>query len=214
MDDLDAARRDAVHRLCVAQARHILSVESFEQRLALVHEAPTTAQVLQLVADLEATGEFELAGPVETPLPAAYGLAPESLRLSSVFAQNQRAGRWSVPALLETKVIFGELIVDFRDAWFESDEVEIDVDVSFGSLKLVVPPGTEVRNDVGEMFGGATQVMRSSHGAEANGLVVHLSGKVMFGSIEISERRSTETFPPGHFAGVKGFFNRWREGLD
>lgn len=215
MEDIAAARRDAIHRLCVAQARHEISVDTFLQRLALVTDARSAAAVLQLVADVDTSG-YDSAVPEETPLPAAYGLAPESLRLSSVLTQTERTGRWAVPEQLETKVIFGELVIDFRDAWFEWDLVEIDVDVSFGQLRLVVPPGTQIRNDVSEMFGGVTHVMRSTQGGEPNGVTIHLSGKVMFGNIEISEKRSapTSTEEQGRFQSMRGLLGRMRHGWE
>lgn len=215
MEDIAAARRDAIHRLCVAQARHMLSVDTFVQRLALVQDARSAEAVLQLVADLDPTG-YESSLAEETPLPAAYGLAPESLRLSSVFSQTERVGRWAVPEQLETKVIFGELVIDFRDAWFEWDSVEIDVDVSFGQLRLVVPPGTQVNNDVNEMFGGVTHILRSTQGGEPSGVTIHLSGKVMFGNIEIAEKRSTPTEDEGQgrFQSVRGLLGRMRHGWE
>ncbi len=216
MEDIAAARRDAIHRLCVAQARHELSVDAFQQRLALVTEALSTAAVLQLVADLDSSG-YEGSLPEETELPAAYGLAPESLRLSSVLTQTERVGRWAVPQQLETKVIFGELVIDFRDAWFEWDLVEIEVDVSFGQLRLVVPPGTAVENEVSEMFGGVTHILRGTQGGEPSGVTIHLAGKVMFANIEIAEKRSTpseEEEGQGRFQTIRGLMGRMRHGWE
>ena len=60
--ELEERRREAIHQLCVAQAQGTLSVDLFEQRLALVREAPTPAAISQLVADLEVgTDKWEVA---------------------------------------------------------------------------------------------------------------------------------------------------------
>ena len=43
MTALESARRDAVARLCFAQASGLLSVEAFEERYALIAEASSVA---------------------------------------------------------------------------------------------------------------------------------------------------------------------------
>ena len=52
MTDLETARRDAVARLCFAQASGLLSVETFGERYALVTEATSVATLEALIADL------------------------------------------------------------------------------------------------------------------------------------------------------------------
>ena len=53
MTNLETARRDAVARLCLAQASGLLSVEAFGERYSLVGEATSVATLEALVADLE-----------------------------------------------------------------------------------------------------------------------------------------------------------------
>ena len=58
-EDLLEARRQAVRALCLAQARDLISVEVFELRHALVHEAPSAAAVDAIIADVQVTGDFD-----------------------------------------------------------------------------------------------------------------------------------------------------------
>ena len=46
MTELETARRDAVARLCMAQASGFLSVETFEERYALLREATSVATMM------------------------------------------------------------------------------------------------------------------------------------------------------------------------
>lgn len=223
--ELEEHRREAIHQLCLAQAQGTLSVELFEQRLALVREAPTPAAIGQLIADLEGTGDHGVALPapdgsvayprdVSLESYAPVSQAPQRLRMTAIFATTKRRGQWVVPYEIETKVIVGELIIDLRDALFAWDTLLINVDVTLGELKLVVPVGTRIDNEIDDFIGGGKVNMKGGHGAEPNGLVVHLYGAVRFGSVDVRQRLSTEAFPPDHFTGIKGFFNRKREGLD
>ena len=212
MDELLAARRDAVHALCVAQAREQLSVEAFEHRLELLKEAPTAAAVRQIVGDLEATADQALAPYPEPEMPAPVA-ALERMRLSAVFSQAVRNGRWTVPLLTEARAVFGEVRLDLRDAWFDTDAVEIAAHVICGKLAVIVPPGTQVENEASALFAGTDHKRRRAAGADWNGLLVRITGRVFMGAIEIIERPSTSDMPQGHYDGVRGAFNRWRDGV-
>ncbi|HET7601555.1 MAG TPA: hypothetical protein VFK36_00970, partial [Gemmatimonadales bacterium] len=202
--DLDGARRDAIHVLCVAQAQDRISVELFEQRLLLLREAPTPAAIRQIVGDLDGSGDYGLQR-LETPLPAAMetsAVAPlERMRLSAVFSGTKRSGQWTVPLLIEARIIFGDMTLDFRDAWFEVDTLDIDVEAWCGKLRLVVPPGTQVENEVEETFSGSKH-RRGREATEPNGLLVRLSGQMFMGKVEIIERPPTSE-ATGLLAGIR-----------
>ncbi|HET9151465.1 MAG TPA: hypothetical protein VFN83_07075 [Gemmatimonadales bacterium] len=211
-DDLLAARRDAVHALCVAQAREQLSVEAFEHRLELLREAPTAAAVRQIIGDLEPTGDYAVQPYAEPALPVPA--APlERMRVSATFSQAVRNGRWTVPLLTEARAVFGEVRLDLRDAWFDTDVVEIAAHVMCGKLAVIVPPGTQVENEASALFAGTEHKRRRAAGADWNGLLVRITGRVFMGAIEIIERPSTSDMPQGHYDGMRGAFNRWRDGV-
>lgn len=211
-DELEQARHDAIHALCVAQAQGMLSVETFEQRLMLLREAPTPAAMRQIVGDLERTGDYALAEREPTAPAAPEPL--QRLRLSAVFATTRRTGQWTVPLVIEGRILFGSLRLDLRDAWFDADLLEIDADIAFGSLELVVPPGTEIENEMSEMLGNSKHKRAPGRSGDWNGLLVRLSGTIFMGEVKIVERRSLRDLPEDHFRGVRGLLNRLREKVD
>ena len=191
--DLSAARHDAIHALCVAQAQDRISVELFEQRLLLLREAPTPAAMRQILGDLDTSGDYALQR-LDTPLPAlmeAAAAAPlEHMRLSAVFSGAKRSGQWTVPLFIEARILFGDLRLDLRDAWFDADTLEIEVDSICGKLHLIVPPGTQIENEVEETLSGSSH-KRARDVTEHNGLLVRLTGQGFMSKIVIIERPPT-----------------------
>ena len=213
-DPLLDARRDAIHALCIAQARDVISVDLFQLRLALVNEAPSPAAIGAIIADLEPTGEADAMAVTAYMPPATLGPAANSLRLSAIFGSTQRDGAWTVPRMLELKVIFGEMKLDLRDALFSSDVLEIEVDLLFGSVLLTLPAGTRVENECSAIFGGTKHKMSPQLAAEPNGLVVRLTGELKFGDLKIRERLPSELLPPKPRDGVKGWLARVVDSVD
>ncbi len=198
MSDLDHARREAVRLLCRAQADDRLSVDAFESRLDQLNRAPNAATIAAIVADLAEDLPMETA----TGLTPAYGLtaaadhtavgrpvAPsEFSRISSIFGSTKRGGSWTVPLLIEARVLLGEMTLDLRDAVFGADVVDIHVDVDLGSFTLIVPAGTQVENEVRETLSSSSHSTRSVGGVRPNGLLIRLSGQATLASVEIKEK--------------------------
>jgi hypothetical protein len=190
MPDLNSARREAISVLCRAQADGHLPVEIFESRLDQVRQAPNEATLAAILADLDdlalppaVTGSHDLVAADHT------GVAPaEYLRLTSVFGSTTRAGSWTVPLVLEAKILFGEMTIDLRDAVFGADVIDLLIDVKVGSFTLIVPAGTQVENEVEETLSSSTHSTRSARGARPNGLLIRLRGTAFMGSVEVKEK--------------------------
>lgn len=192
MDDLDAARHDAIRLLCAAQAGDRLTVDVFESRLALVKQAPNRATLDAILADLADLPTYTPPMGLVAAAGRAAPVAPaELLRLVSVFGSTKRAGSWTVPLRLELKIIFGEATIDLRDAVFGADYLEIDLSVTFGQLNLIVPAGAQVENECEERASSSTHSTRSARGANPLGLLIRITGRTLFSSIDIKEKRSS-----------------------
>jgi hypothetical protein len=194
MTDLESARREAIRVLCQAHAEDRLPVEAFESRLDRLKQAPNESTVAAIVADLEphlpipvTTGTRALAVPEPADL-AAPVYPAEFLRIASVFGTTTRAGSWTVPLVLQARVLLGEMTIDLRDAVFGSDVVDIEADVRLGSFTLIVPAGTQVENEIEETLSASSHSTRSARGARPNGLLVRLRGRAILASIEIKEK--------------------------
>lgn len=209
MDELTSARRDAVARLCRAQAAGLISVGTFEDRYALVRDAASVATLEALIADLsdDAVTPVPLGGSTavaftraETTVEHAAEPVPvepaASLRIPAILGSAERAGTWTVPDHIAAMVVLGELTLDFRDATFTTDTVLIDLSVTLGSLKIVVPPGTQIENECHEVFSSSSHPKRGRKRAAPNGLLVILQGRLFMGELKIQERAPTGEEPP------------------
>jgi hypothetical protein len=205
MSDLESARREAIGMLCRAQAGDRLSVEAFESRLEQVRQAPNQATLAAILADLDDAALPEPVISARYPVASSDRLElaavspAEYLRISSVLASSKRAGAWTVPLEIEGFVMFGELVLDLRDAVFGSDVVDINVDIKLGSFQLIVPAGTQVENEVEETLSSSTHSTRSARGIRPNGLLVRLRGKALMASVDVKEKLPSKPGNRGNF---------------
>lgn len=217
MTDLESARRDAVARLCYAQASGLLSVEAFEERYALIGEASSVATLDAIVADLDVEDATPLlpvpirtlpVEPVDTGGYTMRGALPvaaaSSVRIPAVLGSAVRAGTWTVPEHLEVMCTLGEVKLDFRDATFSTDTIVIDASVLLGSLTIIVPPGTQIENECEEFMANSSHPRRGKNRAAPNGILVIIQGKVRLGELSVKERPPTGLEPQP----LKGFFTR------
>ena len=204
MDEIEPLRGEAIRALSAAFATDRLSLDQFESRLVLVRQAPNRATLDAILADLVPSDQFVVpAGLVAVGDHTAVAgheeviaVEPaEVLRIKTVMGSSKRAGSWTVPLRLELKVVLGELTIDLRDAVFCSDVLDIDVNVHFGSLTLIVPAGTQVENESEEKFSSSSHSVRSTTGIAPMGLLIRITGRVKWSSLEIKEKRPTGEGP-------------------
>lgn len=204
MDEMEPPREEAIRALSTAFATDLLSLDQFESRLVLVRQAANRATLDAILADLVPSKEFTLstglvAAADHTGVAGHHEHIPvepaELLRINTVMGSSKRAGSWTVPLRLELKVFLGELTIDLRDAVFCTDVLDIDVNVKFGSLTLIVPAGTQVENESEEKFSSSSHSVRSTKGITRIGLLIRITGQVKWGSLEIKEKRPTGEGP-------------------
>jgi hypothetical protein len=188
MDELSRLRREAVARLCQAQAEGLLSIEAFEERYALLAAAETPAAVRAIAAAFEGdSGSYDVVPVEPTPLPVTtYPDAP--VRMPAILGSLVRAGNWNVPEEITLLVILGEAKLDLREGSFAADTVVINLSITMGSLELTVPPGTRVENDCQLTITSSTHKLLRKRPTEPNGLTVILQGRSFFGDITIREK--------------------------
>lgn len=210
MNPADRTRREAVARLCEAQASGLLSIEVFEERYALIRDAETAAGVLAIVADLPT--DPGLIQAVSRPIPPPqtghggddhYGVervetqlpveAPASIRIPSILGSGTRSGVWIVPEHLEVLVILGELKLDFRDAEFTSQTTVIDLSVTFGTVTITIPPGTQVENECREVMASSKHSKPRRFRGEFNDDLLVLRGSLFMAELVIKEAPPTGT---------------------
>ncbi|MER6946313.1 DUF1707 domain-containing protein [Nonomuraea sp. NPDC000554] len=126
----DADRERIAQVLQDAHADGRLTLDELEERLGVVFSARTLGELAQLTADL---------------LPAdQQPLNLDGRPVSAFFKQEQRGGRWVVPAELDVTAMFGTTKLDFRDAILQNRRIVINATLVFGGLEIHVPEGLEV----------------------------------------------------------------------
>ncbi|MBN6051290.1 DUF1707 and DUF2154 domain-containing protein, partial [Nonomuraea sp. RK-328] len=113
-----------------AHADGRLTLEELEERLGVVYSARTLGDLADLTVDL---------------LPAdEQPLRLDGRPVSAFFKQEQRGGRWVVPAELDVTAMFGTTKLDLRDAILQNRRIVINATLVFGGLEIHVPEDLEV----------------------------------------------------------------------
>ena len=214
------ARTQAIELLCQAQARGDLSVEAFEERFGLVQEATNAAMIEAIVADLMgltpvepmpalARGEqYELeAYPDYTPADA-LAVPDEPLRITAVFGSAQRAGPWTVPPSIKCLAIFGGLQLDFREAQFVTEEVDLEISSYVAEVKITVPFDVEIEQEIHGVMNSIKHGRNRAKRGVAPAIRIWLHGDAVMANIAIKEKEADpiDRIP---FEGVKHKVKGW-----
>ena len=98
-------------------------------------DAALTARTLGELAVLTR----DLASPAQQPVQVDGGQV-----VSAVFGNTERHGRWVVPAMVTCSAVFGEAVLDLREALLQDRHVVLNVYALCGRVRLIVPAGVEV----------------------------------------------------------------------
>lgn len=183
----DADRDRVAEALREAYAEGRLDVEEHNERLDLVYKAKTLGELSPLLSDLPQHHAATAVGPAAaTPaMPADY--APGS-KITAVFAEQRRGGRWLVPSQTIAAAIFGSVTIDLREAVLTQREIIIVANAVFGSVEIKVPHGVVVRDEGTAVFGSRSGSDRNAAGdvpITPESPVVVLRGTALFGEVSV-----------------------------
>jgi hypothetical protein len=191
-------REHVVGLLQEAVSRGLIDTLEFDRRSGLATTARTRRELNGLVVDLplehperaRARTAAESRPRAATPPPdgtrAAYAAGDTSgtvalhARLSSV----KRSGSWAVPRRLEIDGWLGSAELDLTEAVIDHEVVEIDVDMTLGSVELRLPPTASASLDAVSATAGSVEDKRRDGRANGRPHVV-VTGRVAFGSVEV-----------------------------
>ncbi len=193
----DDERRHAVSLLERATGRGLLDLDEFTARVDAALAARTRGELNVVLLDLPglvhpdrpaSTGVVArppapvVAAPARRPAPTGNG-ALISAQLGAV----TRRGHWTVPAALRVSVAMGSAELDFTETAIEHEVVDIDLDVTAGSVELRLPEGARVdRTGIEVVLGSVSErVSGRSGAAAAGGPLFVLRGSVRAGSLEV-----------------------------
>jgi hypothetical protein len=116
--------------------------------------------------------------------------------VTAAFARERREGRWVVPEVLPVTAFFGNVVLDLREAVFQSQRVTVYATAIAGQVRLIVPAGVAVEMAGRSILGVRSVRDRVTAPARA-GVVIDVRTLVLGGTVKaVTLRRS-----------------RWRAGL-
>lgn len=140
--------------------------------------------------EMEARLERALTATSRGELQAAVaGLPDDVVRLGSKSGRVLRVGDWRVPRALRIESVYGRVRLDLSRAVIEYPEIDIELQLTYGSAGIVLPPGATA--DVDEVvteWGGVTcEVPGRAH---PGSLHVRVTGKLTYGRLRVRNPRS------------------------
>lgn len=168
----DAERAHVVEVLQKAIGHGMLSLDEFTARTDTALAARTRAELNAVVVDLTGVTHTDTNAPARTP--------PIELRAN--MSKLRRHGKWQVPRELSVHNRFGSTELDFTEAVFDHPEVLIKLDVSGGSVQMLLPEHASVdANGVQVVAGSVKDKVGGSSGRPR----FVIEGRVTAGSLKI-----------------------------
>jgi hypothetical protein len=166
----DTDRDRVVAMLAHALADGRLTIEEHSERTDAALTARTLGELAVLTRDL--------ASPAQQPLQVEGGQV-----VSAVFGNAERHGRWVVPAMVTCSAVFGEAVLDLREALLQDRHVVLNVYALCGRVRLIVPAGVEVVMNGTEIVGRQRGGTARAVSADSNVPVVEVRGYLVMSEV-------------------------------
>jgi hypothetical protein len=183
---LDFEKEQAVQALCAHYAQDHLSTGELETRFERIYMSTSRSQLDTVLAGLPALQRADVATTPLYRVATGTGALPSNRkRYLAVFSGVKKEGAWEPAPEIEAKVIFGELVLDLRDAIIPPDGMRIELDVMFGEARVMLPPGVGAEVDASAIMGSVEdKAQRALPGAP----VIRVRGGVLFGTIRVETK--------------------------
>jgi hypothetical protein len=168
----DRERAHVVEVLQKAIGHGMLSLEEFTTRTDTALAARTRAELNAVLVDLAGVTHTDREAPVHAP--------PVELRAN--MSKLKRTGQWRVPRELHVRNRLGSTELDFSEATIDHAEVHITLDVSGGSVRMLLPERASVDTNGVQVVAGS--VKDKVGGASGRPRFV-VNGKLTAGSLKI-----------------------------
>jgi hypothetical protein len=188
--DVDRDRVAEALRQAAGDGR--LTLSELEERLDAAFRARTYGELEPITADLP-QGPYPVPGlsaPTTVAHPAQAGArlpATRFERVMTVLGDEQRSGRWEVPARLDVTCLLGDVKLDFTEAIVRHREVVVQVAAILGSVTLIVPDGIDVRLDLSATILGEGKQRTGT--VTPGGPVYWVRGFVILGDVTVRPAR-------------------------
>jgi hypothetical protein len=174
----DAEREHVVGLLQKAIGQGLITLDEFTGRIDTALAAKTRGELNAVLIDLPGVVHREASSPRHQ----------QPVELRSTMSTLRRTGRWVVPHTLVVRNRMGSTSLDFTDARIDHPQVRLELDVTGGSVELLLPNNATVDTDDVEVHAGSLKD-RVGAGERAGRPHFMVSGSIRAGSLKI--RRPT-----------------------
>jgi hypothetical protein len=135
----DSDRERVITLLGEAVSDGRLTLGEHSDRVERAYAARTLGELASLTTDLAT--------------PTAQPIRLDTRRsVAGIFSTDRREGHWVVPESVPVLAVFGDVVLDLREALMQSNRTIIYATVIFGTLQLNVPEGVAVDIDGSSVF--------------------------------------------------------------
>ena len=187
ISDEDRHRVTEVLRKAAGEGR--IDLEELDERLEATYQAKTYGELVPITADLPVAGA---AHPVPAPRPAAatpLGLQPRYSSSVAVMSETKRVGSWVVQENHSAFALMGSVVLDLREAHFESPEVTVNASTVMGEVKIIVNAATAVVVEGQGVMGEYTESRpKVPFDPSLGGPLVRIRGFALMGSVNVQRK--------------------------
>ncbi len=187
---IEQVREETVDKLIVNYSHAIISAEAFERRLDQAMATNLHEELIDLVKDLPIEVDSSYDAKKERSFTPNYDAnkSSDEDKLISILGSNVRQGQWLVPKKITVIDVVGSAKIDFTDAVFQHQQVEINVINVLGSLDIFVPEDVNVTSKMFNIIGSAENRAPSMAGRQAPQITI--TGWSVLGSLEVSVKQT------------------------
>lgn len=191
----DTDREHVAERLRAAAGHGRISLDELEERLEAVYAAKTYGELVPITADLPREADADGVGAavgraLRTSAPqdasSLVGGKPGSAKRTAIAIMSgaKRAGAWVLPRRFRAFAFWGGVIIDLRDARYESAESVISATAIMGGVQIIAPDNVYVDVSGLGIMGGFGE-SRSNAVGRGNGPVVRVQGFAYWGGVMV-----------------------------
>lgn len=169
-------RERAIGLLNDALSDGYLEIQEFDERSTVVYTARTRVELKDALAQLP---KSELLFPgLGTPAEAGARSEAAPMQLNIGWTTVTRKGSWHVPARILISGTMGTVDIDFCGAEFRHAEVDIELQVSASSVKMLLAHDQSIITDDLACTGWSTIKYKAGPPAIATGPMIRLHGSL------------------------------------
>jgi len=166
-----------------------LDLEELDERLEATYQAKTYGELVPITADLPTLGRGRPVPAPAMPTPAPVPAGAHYPGSVAVMSESKRVGRWVVGDTHNALAVMGSVVLDLREAVFETREVTINANSVMGEVKVIVNAATTVVVEGFGVMGEYTeQRAKVPFDPGTGGPVVRVRGIALMGSVHVQRR--------------------------